>query len=636
MARPPAVSFPASATTPRLQFYHRYSWSSGDGGYLRISTNGTNFTDVTAAAILAGPYNGTANGHACWTGNNNSSFTLTQVDLDAACNLIVGNTGGAAGKTVYIGFTEYTGNSGTNLGWYIDDVQITAYIPSACSNTPGDVQFLTSTSTNQAVKLEWVNPTGNFGGTTRVCRKTGDFPSGPNDGDLVTDVTGSAGAYSTYSDQTGLSNGTVYYYAVYAQAPGTPGAYADGKIVNGRPFITTGRVKWAFAAGASLLAPPAVRPGGVGTGAVYAVANDRLFHATDPGATGGGWPETAPFAWVPLPMNAPAQSRPGIVYLPTYPPIPASPRMAFLASQDGYVYAADADSGGASPLWTSGIRLGETVQAGVAGAFREFDGTLGYDIVFAASRNATSANKVYGLNPATGAVLWTFDNGGVADPAQAMGIICGKPAVDYTNRRLYFASRRHGGGSANTVWCLTFTQASATRLWAVNVGDVDGAPTLSNGRVYVGTNAGWVYALSADTGATLCSSLLEASAVKSFVFPEYIGPGNLWRVYCSTAGKVWVLTDNGGTSFGGTTTPVTTISSPSPPLRLYGNNALLVGAGDGKLYQIDVTSPGSTPLNVTLGLAGETVGGLVYDLTNGLVYAGTDAGFLYAVSVPLP
>ena len=132
------IAFPAGATSSRLVFGHRRSFqTNNDGGTLRVSLDGTNWTSVPASAVIAGAnYNGTiggtcppagAAGANVWTGAQ-STFVDTTVDLDAVCNLIAGS-GGCAGRSVRIAFTAITDCSTTASGWFLDNVQVTTCSP---------------------------------------------------------------------------------------------------------------------------------------------------------------------------------------------------------------------------------------------------------------------------------------------------------------------------------------------------------------------------------------------------------------------------------------------------------------------------------------------------------------------------
>ena len=134
------IAVPAGATTTRLSFWHRRQFETGyDGGTLALSIDGVNYQYVPASAILSGStYNGTiaadcspsaeATGASVFTGTS-SSFTNTTVNLDAACNVLTGGTGGCAGRTLWIAFTSITDCTVTGDGWFLDDVAVTACVP---------------------------------------------------------------------------------------------------------------------------------------------------------------------------------------------------------------------------------------------------------------------------------------------------------------------------------------------------------------------------------------------------------------------------------------------------------------------------------------------------------------------------
>jgi len=134
------VTIPAGAEDSRLSFWHRRAFESGvDGGTLAIALGSDpNYYFIPASAILSGEtYNGTstakagcslatgAAGRAIFSGVQ-ASFVETVVDLDAACNLVPGNTTGCAGKAVRIAFVGISDCTVTDDGWFLDDVSVTA------------------------------------------------------------------------------------------------------------------------------------------------------------------------------------------------------------------------------------------------------------------------------------------------------------------------------------------------------------------------------------------------------------------------------------------------------------------------------------------------------------------------------
>ena len=108
--------YTATVNNPTLKFWHWYEMeASWDGGNVKISTNGTDWTVITPV----GGYNGTANvanagipGEACYTGTttgnswNEATFNLTLT----------------SGQTFYLRWHFGSDNSVNYAGWYIDDV----------------------------------------------------------------------------------------------------------------------------------------------------------------------------------------------------------------------------------------------------------------------------------------------------------------------------------------------------------------------------------------------------------------------------------------------------------------------------------------------------------------------------------
>ena len=482
------------------------------------------------------------------------------------------------------------------------------------------MQFFTATSTSGQVLLELENPVGYpTGGTTRICRDPSSYPTDPDTCTIagaVAEVAGSDGSYGSLADTTAMTDGSTYFYSAWTISSG--GEASPRETVAARPFDTTGPVKWAYHSGASSLAPPGLWPGAIGTGAVFAVANDNTLHGMNPSGSGGQWPGTAPFDWRPAPMNGPAHQRPPVVPVT----LGSAGLVVFLGAEDGRAYAVDAYTGTA--LWPANPPLAGMITASVAGEFTAFDGD--YDLLFVGSRDAGSANSMFGLHLADGSIAWTFDNGGTG-----IGIISSGATVDYATNRLYFTSREFTAG-ASTMWCLTFTDSTATLLWERALGDIDGAPILVDGRVYLGTNAGEVRALDAATGLDLWSAPFSAAdgAVKGFVSPSFSALPR--RLVLATSTKVWALTDNGATVSLEWQQPG--VAGPSIPLMLEGLG-VFVGSTDGGLYQLN-EGTGGVMSSVVLGDGTAVIGSPAYDYLNGMAYVGSESGATFGVTLPLP
>ncbi len=603
------IVLPSGVTSITLTFDHDYDFDSSsedwDGGRLRISVDDwANFVDLAPI----GGYPGSV--------TTSTFFCPPFPDTDA----YVGDSGGCVPATYDL--TPYAGSrvwlawnhggdcfASTDQGWTIDNVRLETTTGAACSAPPAPVQFLTATANDSQVEVEWLNPQAGAYGSTMIRFRTDDYPADPTDGTLLADKIGTAGTHDNAS-HGGLANGTTYYYSAFVD--NGSGEYSSRMTVSARPFDTSGSVRWAYSTGASALAPP-----GIG-GAVYGVANDRVLHSMDPGGV-GMWPS----GWTPVAMNGPSQSRPPIVPIP----LGGATKVAFLGSQDGRVYAVNADSGG--QIWVSPA-LGGMIQAAPAGMYTAFG--LPWDLLMIGTRNAAADNQFHGLDALGGTISWSFTNA-VAQGGDdsGVGIISGGASLDFATNRAYFASRRRTGGSQHTVWCLAFTDTGANLVWSRDVGDVDGSPILRGGRLYVGNNSGEVHALDAATGADLWSAPFAAGdgAVKGYIWPSFSGDD----LFFSTTGTVWSIADDGSSA--SLNWSVTTIPSPSIPLISFSSPLAWIGGGDGKLHQIDF-SGAPTLTSVTLGDGTATVGSPALDVSDNTAYVGTGAGKVYAVTLPLP
>jgi hypothetical protein len=566
-----------------------------DTYYYHYSGRSTAYVDVSA------------DGGNSWS--NVVAWTTTQGAPTKTFDITTQSAGSGNVKVRF----RYVGNSA--YYWTVDNVKVT--VTGSCGVAAMPAQFFTARATNGANFLEWQNPaSSSLSNTAYVQVREDTFPTSPSDGTPVDcfDQHTYPGEYNSCTHAA--PNGTTQYYSIFMDY-GAGGPASARRTVAATPFDTaaTPRV-WAYSTGAASLAPAGILRGAIGTGGVYALSNDRALHAMDPTAGGGSWPRTDLFSWFPAAMNAPAQHRPPVV------PLAEGPRV-FLASQDGYAYAIDATTGGVA--WMS-AKLGDVLQASPAGLFSDLRPGAP-NLLFVGTRNATSGNKLFALDPSTGASGSPFDNGGGAG---AIGIITGI-TVDYETNHVYFTSRASGAGSSDTVWCLDASGGTLVKLWSIPVGDIDGSPVLYQGRLYVGTNAGEVKAID-PVSHTVLWTFSDPSAdrpVKGYVFPHF-GSSPV-RLYFATTSRVWAIVDNGNS-----VSPdwsVTSVSSPSIPLYVNDTNHLLVGSSDGKLYELS-TVDGSVEGSVSLGSS--PLGSPARDSASGLIHVGSTAGVLHAVTLPVP
>jgi outer membrane protein assembly factor BamB len=230
--------------------------------------------------------------------------------------------------------------------------------------------------------------------------------------------------------------------------------------------------------------------------------------------------------------------------------------------------------------------------------------------------------------------VWSFDNSpGQLGDGTEIGIISGGATIDYLGGRIYFASRKGTGalGSTGTLWCLDISSGSPELLWVKSVGNVDGSPILHQDVVYVGTNAGVVYAVDAASGSVHWSLPLGDGPIKSFVFPHF-GTTNL---YVATSNNVWSIADDGLSASINWQVGSADIPSPSTAVFVPGTTKLIVGSGDGHLYQLDVLAP-LPPDRVRLGIGAAGVGAPTVDILKSMIYVGTEEGVVYGVTFPIP
>lgn len=514
-----------------------------------------------------------------------------------------------------------TGGGGSchNGGEETNTTQQSLTLSAGCAGLPGAVASFTARSKAGEVLLEWVNPGSSYG-LTRVVQNDTNPPVDPTDGSTHDDI-GASGETGGHL-WTPLPNGVTQNLAAFVNSsPTASGLWSPGFQLTARPSDVPPGIAWVFSSGASALAPPGILPGS----SIFAVSNDRRMHCMTAGPDGGMWPP----GWRPAVMNGPADARPATVSLPTTT-IGGASLVTFLSSQDGHVYAIDSLTG--AELWRSD-KLGDAVTAAPSGLMTDFGHN--FDLILVGSRTASGDSAFYGLDLETGATEWSFDNGGGAD---GIGIISGQAQIDTTTDRVYFASRQKRDGSSNSLWCLQLIGPPNHNqlLWARDLGDIDGSPILRGGVLYVGNNAGQVFAIDPMDGTDASLPYTPAAfdgPVKGFVWVDTTTTPT--RLYYSTTSAVHALVDDGVSI--SKLWPAASIASPSP-LIIVGDGIWFGSTADnGSLQRIDKNT-GIAAVPILLGDDGvsKAVGAPTYDIQPSVITVGTDEGRIYAVEIPSP
>jgi len=247
--------------------------------------------------------------------------------------------------------------------------------------------------------------------------------------------------------------------------------------------------------------------------------------------------------------------------------------VVYVGSNDGNVYALDANTGGL--LWNAPVGRGVQSSPAVAGG-----------VVYAGSWDGS----LYAFNASNGSQAWNYTTGDgvISSPAVAGGLVY----VGSTDGNVYALDAETGGPA-----------------WVFSTGGprVTSSPAVAGGVVYVGSEDGNLYALDALTGAVLWNytanwPIHSSPAVAGGVVYVGCDDGNVYALSASTGELAWNFTTGGAVR-----------SSPA-----VAGGVVYVGSYDGHLYALDALD-GTT-------LWSYQAGGEIYAspaVAGGVVYAGS-------------
>ena len=312
-----------------------------------------------------------------------------------------------------------------------------------------------TTALTATVNWSSVNTVIVLGGTSSVTATPTNgtnYAAGATIGGFLVAYSGSVATDTSYTQGTGLTAGTTYYYKVWAKAgPVGSCTVAPCYIGGAQGTVTprTGATAWS----SLTLGGAALNPAVAGTSRMSLGSNAGKVISLN--SATGAWssvPGQHGERGAGLRQRLPLRGRRGGGR--------RGPERLGVLDRSGHrchrtgsiKLNADAIQGAVSTYLRALLQLGDDDR---------LPGT--YDIVFVATMNNTGTggftnNKVFALRSDTGATLWTFSPATLASglcPAGCpMDQVLGQPWVDYVRDRLYVASRDGSAGTQNSLWFL--------------------------------------------------------------------------------------------------------------------------------------------------------------------------------------
>jgi outer membrane protein assembly factor BamB len=151
--------------------------------------------------------------------------------------------------------------------------------------------------------------------------------------------------------------------------------------------------------------------------------------------------------------------------------------------------------------------------------------------------------------------------------------------------------------------------------------------------LFVGNNAGTVFAINPANGVTLASFLGADGAIRGF--PAVVTLNSPFQIVFSGSTKVHLIRfDTLTNTFTGTGGWATAIASPSTPIGFAGLSKVYVGSTDGMIHELNLsTGADGKQRTVNLGLPG-VVGDPSVDVSLSLIYVSATDQRIYAFAFP--
>ncbi|HUO35622.1 MAG TPA: DNRLRE domain-containing protein [Candidatus Acidoferrum sp.] len=653
-------SFPGAART-----YRTYGVTSF---YSEGSVSWTNrFTTATPASSTAwgaagGDYNGTATDSETIPSNGTTcpATRATTVTFDVTNDVLNAYNGGTNFGEEIIDSAENSGITRTT-NFYSKEATNSACAPQLQVTYMQNVSNLTATPGNGSITLNWTNPTPLTGATvlepyqgTLILRRATapvDKNSYPTDGNnpamcstlgngtVVFNNMTNANTFTDSGACGGLTNGTTYFYKVFVRdsannystqsANGTTSSAYTAEV-SATPAATAANrysSNWVDATYSNDLGAPSVYPNdvimvGTGTDLLFGVSATNGVRPYPPVSLGGAVTSRSPIIGA-------AQSVLG-------------EDVIYVGDSSGYLYGIASATG--QILWVVDPN-GSTTNAFTGGAAVRIASLLGtgvlpYDLVVLGTNIAgnTSGNQIIGVNGSTGAMVWTVTGNSGSNPK--MDIINSTPLIDYKNNAIWVTSRSAGGTAQPSLWKLNPTNGAV--LATAKLGDTDSSPALNDAGtvLFVGTNAGVIYAINPATGQPFSASSnynANDAAIVGYPIAVTSTTPNDTVIFSGSANVHAVNYNTSTNTFSAAwSTPVTV---PSAPITFTGLGTVYVGGNDGLIHEINLAT-GVDDFDVTVNLLNgynnepAFVGNPSLDLLLNRVYVSTNDQRAYSFPFP--
>ncbi len=459
-------------------------------------------------------------------------------------------------------------------------------------------------------------------------------------------VFNNTGLATTFTDSAsdgcgGPTNGTMAYYKVFTQDSAhnysATGTSADGGSLTvpevaampsaSEPYTSN----WMLASYSTTLAPPSLFPGLV---AMLGTQTDFVFAVN---------PNTGLRSYPPISLGGPISGRSPIIDAADSS---LGDDMIYVADQTGLAYGVDTDTGqilwsvdplnsGGTPFYAAGALAVKSFASSIY--------TLAHDVLIFGTRDTatTSGNSIVAVDGNTGATIWT-DTGNTTEAVGAipkMDIINNTPAISYTQNTVWVTSESDGGTTQPSLWELNLNTGKIVAT--LDLGPIDSSPVLTpDGSIlFVGNNAGTVYAINTATATVITSIAGGDGAIVDY--PALVGFSSPYSIYFSGTASVHGLTYSSTTSTftanWKTTFPTLTggaTNTPSAPIAIFGLNDVYVGGADGLIHELNATTGVDTrDIQANIGQPG-VVGNPSLDVTLMQILVSTTDQRMYSFPFP--